>query len=376
MVLEYTKAWLQKLDGRIENFANHKNIMRNVMTIELIKTLLVLILSTYQDDDYYSYIEQAQTMRDTTLNYELISGRSGPVAYPALSSYLHYLFLNKNITDDGQYYYPPRVICSLAHLATMFFIVKIYQLAFKHKPEMVNIALLHSFSFIAVQAFSEKIFNDVYVVLFTVIAIYLFQKQQVFLACISVSLALGFKANAMIYFPAVLFLASKARGVWIGCIYVAMIFALQIVYAYPFLEEYGHEYLSRSYNFGRCYGHGHNFFWKFLHPVIIGTEAFNFTLLAIQLGLLLYFLFGRWISFKESFRLMGVWPLKLFPKYAPQDPYYVAEVFFLCNFIGMVCARGVFFQYMLWFWFSLPFLLWSGPMKLSDFSVKQLLFIF
>lgn len=178
------------------------------------------------------------------------------------------------------------------------------------------------------------------------------------------------------YFPAILFLVSKARGVWIGTIYVSMILALQALYAYPFLSTYPHEYLSRSYNFGRHYGHGHNFFWKFLHPVIIGTDAFNIFLLVTELGLLLYFLFGKWIDFKESFKLMGVWPLNFWPKFAPQDPFYVAEVFFTCNFISMVCARGIFFQYVLWFWFSIPFLLWSGPMKLADFTVKQLLYIF
>lgn len=182
MVLENAKKWLSKLDGSIENFANPKHVMRNVMTIELIKTLCVLILSTYQDDDYYSYIEQAQSISEGNYNYAEISGRSGPVAYPALSSFLHIWFLDKNITDNGIYYYPPRVICSIAHLISMYFLVRVYQLAFHEKPKYANLAHLHCFSFIAIQAFSEKIFNDVYVTLFTIIAIYLLQKQQCFLA--------------------------------------------------------------------------------------------------------------------------------------------------------------------------------------------------
>lgn len=93
-------------------------------------------------DDYYSYIEQAQTLRDGNLNYSAISGRSGPVAYPALSSYLHVLFLDKYITDDGQYYFMARVICSIVHLITMYFVVRVYQLTFSNKPQLGNLVLL------------------------------------------------------------------------------------------------------------------------------------------------------------------------------------------------------------------------------------------
>jgi len=376
MVLEYVNKGLQKLNGPIEDFINHKNVMRTVMIVETIKVICIMLFSTYQDDDYYSYIEQAQTIREGNLNYDAISGRSGPVAYPALNSYLHLFYLNKYITDDGQYYTTARAICSLVHLITMYFIVRIYQLAFKDKPKLTNLVVLHCFSFISLQAFSEKIFNDSYVTLYTVIAIYLFQTQFVFLGCISVSLAIGFKANALIYLPAVYLLASKSRGIFIGTLYVMMTLALQVGYAYPFLSVYPQEYINRSYDFGRVYVHGHNFFWKFVPPFIIRLPVFNASLLLAQLGLLCFYLFSKWLKLKDCFSQLGIWPIKLFPKYAEQDSFYVAEVFFLCNFIGMVCARGIFFQYMTWFWFSVPFVLWSGPMKFRSYSVKELLAIF
>lgn len=149
------------------------------------------------------------------------------------------------------------------------------------------------------QAYSEKIFNDSYVVLFTVLALYLFQTQCMFFACISVSLAIGFKANALIFLPAVYLITSRARGIWIGTLYMVIIFALQVLYAYPFLSTYPYEYLKGSYNVGRLYSHGHSFFWKFLIPQIVHNQLFNLSLLTIQLSILMYFLFSRWLKFQQ-----------------------------------------------------------------------------
>lgn len=154
-----------------------------------------------------------------------------------------------------------------------------------------------------------------------------------------------------------------------------MTLGLQIVYSYPFLSVYPQEYLKGSYNFSRVYVHGHNFFWRFVPPFICRLPVFNFTLLLFQVGLLIFYLFGKWLKIKDCFKQLGVWPIRIFPNFAEQDTYHVAEVFFICNFIGMVCARGIFFQYVMWFWYSIPFVLWSGPMKFQTYSVKQLLYI-
>lgn len=351
--------------------------MKVVMIVELVKVLLSLVTGTYQDDDFYSYLEQAEFIKDGIMDYSKITGRSGPIAYPALSSYLHVFMLNKYLTNDMQYYMPARIICSVSHLITMYFLVKIYQLAFKDKPGYANLVLVLCFSFISIQASADKIFNDTYTTMFCVIAIFLYQRHQHVLGTLTMSIALGVKMNPIMHIPAIYLITSRSRGIIVGTLHIVAIIGLQYVYAYPFIDtpEKFESYVDRAFNIGRTYGHGHNFHWRFLLPVIMATFVFNFTLLLIQAGLLLYFLLNKWMKFRDSFRELSIWPLRILPKFQKQEPFYVAEVFFVCNFIGMVCSRGVFFQYVIWFWFSYPFMLYNGPMKFYRLSAKHLICI-
>lgn len=52
----------------------------------------------------------------------------------------------------------------------------------------------------------------------------------------------------------------------------------------------------------------------------------------------------------------------MLPDFKPQKPQYVAEVFFMVNYIGCVFSRGLQQQYMLWFWYGVPFLFVTGPL--------------
>ena len=193
------------------------------MIVELVKVVLALVTGTYQDDDFYSYLEQAQFINDGTTDYSQITGRSGPIAYPALSSYLHVFMLNKYITNNMQYYMPARIICGASHLITMYFLVKIYQIAFKDKPGFANLVLALCFSFISIQASADKIFNDTYTTMFCVIAIYLYQRHQHVLGTLTMSIALGFKMNAIMHIPAIYLITSRSRGIVVGTLHVIAI---------------------------------------------------------------------------------------------------------------------------------------------------------
>lgn len=83
---------------------------------------------------------------------------------------------------------------------------------------------------------------------------------------------------------------------------------------------------------------------------------------------LLYILFKRWLpllsptrkfSFKDSMKSISLWPIQLSPETKILSPYYVGEVFFLSNFMGIVWARSVHQQFMTWYWFSIPYMMYS-----------------
>ena len=53
------------------------------------------------------------------------------------------------------------------------------------------------------------------------------------------------------------------------------------------------------------------------------------------------------------------------------SPYFVGEVLFLSNFIGIVWARSIHQQYVIWYWFSLPYIMYS-PLVNNKLGITEL----
>jgi len=87
--------------------------------------------------------------------------------------------------------------------------------------------------------------------MFCLLAVLQFQLNKQFLGVLLLSLGLGVKLSAALYFPAVYLIVSKSRGIIVGTVYVVLIIALQIVYAYPFVTTYPHEYLGNTFAFDK-----------------------------------------------------------------------------------------------------------------------------
>jgi len=182
-----------------------------------------------------------------------------------------------------------------------------------------------------------------------------------------ISIALGYKMNVLMYIPAVLYITSLSRGTVAAILYIGLIIGFQIVIAIPFLLEHKLEYFQTAFNMARGFGinQSKNFGWiyntKFFH-----NAFFYIALLFLHVVLLLVILNKRWLpqldknkrfNMKAILEKLYIYPFKLWPKFVEQDPYLVAEVFFACNFIGIVFARSIQRQFFVWYWYSIPLLL-------------------
>ncbi|ONK70221.1 uncharacterized protein A4U43_C05F31510 [Asparagus officinalis] len=47
--------------------------------------------------------------------------------------------------------------------------------------------------------------------------------------------------------------------------------------------------------------------------------------------------------------------------YRPLSKEHIVTLMFVGNFIGIMCARSLHYQFYSWYFFSLPFLLWKTP---------------
>jgi len=95
----------------------------------------------------------------------------------------------------------------------------------------------------------------------------------------------------------------------------------------------------------------------------------------LNLSLWIIFLLFKWTNIKKG---LGHWfnkvrlvkGLNTSPR--PLNPYYVAISMFTCNFIGIVCARSLHYQFYSWYFHQLPLLLFS--ITYIHTTVKLLIF--
>ena len=177
--------------------------------------------------------------------------------------------------------------------------------------------------------------------------------------------------NVLLYLPALLLIVSLSSGVIRATLYFIMVLVLQEVWALEFNLAYPHEYHAQAFNLSR------RFIWtisiiylwikeenaKFYHSKYYGN-----LLIILCLLTWLYFLIVRWapllhkdrkISIKLLCQKISLWPLQICPNFEGQDPYFIAESFFLCNFAGIVWARSLHQQFIIWYWFSIPFIMYA-----------------
>ncbi|KAG6525912.1 hypothetical protein ZIOFF_015885 [Zingiber officinale] len=188
--------------------------------------------------------------------------------------------------------------------------------------------------------------------------------------------AVAIKMNVLLYAPPLFLLMLKAldiKGVFSTLFGAALV---QIILGLPFLLTYPVEYLSRAFNLGRVFIH----FW-FLSvsvEIVLGSyilitsllisssfqdrfvsKEFSISLLVLHLMLLATFAQFRWsnCNIYEIVKVDMHW-LERRALYSLED---VASVMFTWNFIGIVCARSLHYQFYSWYFYSLPFLLWISP---------------
>jgi hypothetical protein len=126
---------------RIIDWIKPKNLMKTIMTIEVIKVMIVLGLDTYEEQDFACYYEHVVNILSGNFKYDEIGSRAGGLVYPALHAYLmcfNFIFLS----DNGMYYRPVQVLASLTYLACVYFMVRIAQQAFHLQPKRANMLLL------------------------------------------------------------------------------------------------------------------------------------------------------------------------------------------------------------------------------------------
>jgi len=303
----------------------------------------------------------------------MLNGNTGPLVYPAGFVYIYTGLYH--LTEQGTNIKAAQWIFAALYLATFAVIGSIYALARPAKDEEED-KWWKPFLVLGCLCVSKRIhsifvlrmFNDAIAMLLVYVAIYLFCKHRWVLGCTVFSVAFSVKMNIVLFAPGLLALllahhtvaGTLALIVWCG--------AVQVLLGLPFLLTDPIAYVSRSFNVGRVFTQkwSVNFKWVPCTPYAPGhtellrdcegiftSKAFGLACFGSMLLLMAVFYWWRWSG------LQGGRACQLSDSGVQYTPNQIVSVLFTSNLIGVICARSLHFQFYVWYFHSLPFLLFQ-----------------
>ncbi|KAH9603573.1 hypothetical protein KSS87_007121 [Heliosperma pusillum] len=336
---------------------------------------LIIAYVPYTKIDWDAYMSQVTGFLGGERDYSNLEGDTGPLVYPA--GFLYVYSCIQYIT--GGLILPAQVLFGIIYIINLAIILFIYiktdVLPWWALSLLCLSKRVHSI-------FVLRLFNDciTMTLLHAALATLLYQKWL--LGLIVFSLAVSIKMNVLLYAPPLLLLLLKAMDIS-GTIVALGGAAIVQVRSLVLLLEQGYcfqllidvymqirewfcslysDYLSWSVNF------------KFVPEPIFVSKNFAISLLLIHLGLLAFFAHRRWckheggllkvlhtayVATLSSFPLRQLYAYGTTSKTLKEE--HIVSTMFVGNFIGIVCARSLHYQFYSWYFFSLPYLLWKTP---------------
>jgi alpha-1,3-mannosyltransferase len=275
-------------------------------------------------------------------DYVNLKGATGPLVYPAGFVYL-YSVLYK-LTNEGKDIALAQYMFLVLYLA---FIAVVFAIYSKTKtPSYVLLFLCLSKRIHSI--FVLRLFNDCFAMFFCYTAIYCFIKNHWNLGSLLFTIAVSVKMNVLLFAPGLLYLYLLKFGIAGTIPKLAICGLFQVLVGLPFLMHSYTSYLQRSFELGRQFMFKWTVNWRFIGQDIFLSKGFAIGLLAVHLLLLALFAYKKWFNntIKEK-------------KQKLLSPDYIFLVLSSSNLIGIICARSLHYQFYVWYFHTLPFLLWK-----------------
>lgn len=135
-----------------------------------------------------------------------------------------------------------------------------------------------------------------------------------------------------------------------------------MVLALPFLLVNPWSYISRSFDLGRVFLYEWTVNWKFVPEPIFLNGYFHLGLLVCHAILLVSFA-PSWFKYLRSYsQLADVSKTKEGRIPMAIRSQLMLLPLFVSNFIGVACSRSLHYQFYVWYYHTIPYLLWSTRM--------------
>lgn len=332
-----------------QDFFNSWNLVKLLIALEVILNQLIIRHVNYTEIDWSTYMVQVgQVFNGSKFNfdYNQIEGPTGPLVYPAGHVYVFYLF--KELTDGGANILAAQYLYLCIYIAQLILVYKIYshKRTLKVPPYMFLIMCFTSYRIHSIYVL--RLFNDPVAILAAYASFYLFLKKQHCLSAIMFSFAISIKMNILLFAPAYALIYYEDLGLLRSVKYGLVALVTQLTMAAPFIFANPMGYLNRAFDFGRVFLYKWSVNWKIIDEETFKSPQFFKLLIGLHVILLFLIFFTRWLNV--------ILPKRFSFTHRRDDPILTL---FITNFIGMAFSRSLHYQFYVWYYHSLPLILWA-----------------
>ncbi|XP_062337248.1 dol-P-Man:Man(5)GlcNAc(2)-PP-Dol alpha-1,3-mannosyltransferase [Osmerus eperlanus] len=313
----------------------------------------------YTEIDWKAYMDEVEGVINGTYDYTQLKGDTGPLVYPA--GFVYIFTALYYITSHGVNIRLAQYIFAAFYLLTLLLVFRIYQRTKKVPPYVFFFVCCASYRIHSI--FVLRLFNDPVAMMLLFGAVNLFLDGRWTLGCALYSLAVSVKMNVLLFAPGLLFLLLSEYGLVKTIPKLSLCAAIQLFLALPFLMENPSGYVSRAFDLGRQFLFRWTVNWRFLPEWLFLSRYFHLVLLGAHLITLLLFALRRWKRPGESILELLKEPGKRIVPAQKLTADQMVLVLFTSNFIGMCFSRSLHYQFYVWYFHTLPYLLWSGGVK-------------
>lgn len=324
-----------------------------LLVAEFVLNTVIIHKVQYTEIDWVAYMQEVEGVLNGTYDYSKLKGDTGPLVYPAgfvwAYTALYY------ITSQGTNVRLAQHIFSLLYLVNLALVFRIMVKTRKVPPYALVLMSLTSYRIHSI--FVLRLFNDPLAMLLLYAAINLFMEDRWSLGSLAFSLAVSVKMNVLLYSPALLLAYLTILGLPHTFVQLSICAGVQVVLALPFLASHPVNYVVGAFNLGRVFLFEWTVNWRLLPEDVFLSRWFHLALLVGHLATL-YHCHHNWQQFLLSYAKLRRVPV-------PHCSQLLVLPLFMCNFIGVMFARSLHYQFYVWYYHSLHYLAWTTP-----YSVK------
>lgn len=349
-----------------------------LLIVEIVLNLIVIQKVPYTEIDWIAYMQEVEGVINGTFDYTKLKGDTGPLVYPA--GFVYIFMILYYITEHGRNVRLAQYIYAGLYILLLYLVFQIYCKSKKVPPYALIFACCTSYRIHSI--FVLRMFNDPVAVVLFYISLNLFLCNFWNLGSIFYSLAVSVKMNILLYSPAILLAYFACLGSKETFIQLTICASVQVILGLPFLLTNAVGYLQGSFDVGRIFLYKWTVNWRCIPEYLFVSRGFHSVLLVLHIILIILFL-KSWLSYLKSYAILKRVEKELKPQLQNQTKVNMetsSQLFllpiFTCNLIGVACSRSLHYQFYVWYFHSLPYLLWStsysGKWRLAIMGIIEL----